>query len=408
MKPNKILGRIFKRNNNFYFVHDTKTITIKPCSGNKINNGDLVSIKLKKLKHGNSISQSEICVVKKIPINIKTSPEIPDSIPLNKRLENRIINLRNEHQHTIFLVRDRLMRALADAFRARNYLSVNLPTLVGPSVSGRVQTFKTKLADKDIVLTMTKSVHLRYLTCADFNKVYDMSPVFVSGYHTTSDHLSEYYVLDWANTDSMNFKTNLKYINTILKDSIKNLSKDISIKETNIKLNFVEILNNIQKSKIITYKELLNSYLKTKNYDVGVKEQFHLPDRVIDFAYSIYGNCFWITEFPEKFKQFYCDTKKDKDNNIIVIAAELWLNKKKIVAISYSGSDHKKTIDRIKLLGLNGQHFRVYLEAIQMGSPETYLGSIYIERLLMTILDIKNMKEVVMFPRSPKGTPIDP
>jgi len=124
-------------------------------------------------------------------------------------------------------------------------------------------------------------------------------------------------------------------------------------------------------------------------------------------AHSHFGKYIWVTEFPEKFKQFYCDTAVKNGDNI-VLSSELWWNKVKVASVSFSGSDFQKSFKRIKFLGLDTKSFKTYLKAINLASSEAYLGSLYIERLMMVFLEIDNMKEVLMFPRSPQGTVMDP
>ena len=97
-----------------------------------------------------------------------------------------------------------------------------------------------------------------------------------------------------------------------------------------------------------------------------------------------------------------------KDGRNVVLASELWWNGIKVASISFSNSDYEKTRARIKFLGLDLKNFKVYLNSIQLGSSEAYLGSLYIERLMMVLLNIDNMKETLMFPRAAQGTVLDP
>ena len=152
---------------------------------------------------------------------------------------------------------------------------------------------------------------------------------------------------------------------------------------------------------------MIQQYTNTNINDQEALKQFHIPNRVIIFAHNHYGNYLWITEFPEQFKQFYCDTHKKGDKEL-VSASELWWNGNKVASVSFSNSDYEKTLSRIRKLGLNPNNFKIYLNAIRLGSLEAYLGSLYIERLMMVVLKIDNMKETILFPRAARGTVLDP
>ena len=255
---------------------------------------------------------------------------------------------------------------------------------------------------------MTKLVHLRYLICADFEKVYDLSPVFVGGRHKTSEHVSEYYTFDWASSEKSGFDEQLLYVDKVLFELVSRLLKfkDL-LNEVKPDLNFEILLNDVKGVKKITYNEMLAQYLAKNPKDTEVLEQYHLPERIISFAHSTHGDYLWVTEFPETFKQFYCDTTEVGGKNV-VMSSELWWRGTKVASVSFSGSDHQKTLSRIKMLGLNPKSFKTYLNSIQLASAEAYLGSLYIERLMMVILDLDNMKESLMFPRATQGTVLDP
>lgn len=396
-------GRIIKRNNLYYCVIRDKTYPVEMDVDDKINDGDLVQINGETII---KIKRSKLVVLKKVSSKAKFI-DIDDSTPLFKRLENRILDLRRPINHTKYIIRSEINKTLARLFDDNNYINVNTPLIVGPVIEGRVKTFDIDFFGKDASLTMTKLVHLRYLICADFEKVYDLSPVFVGGRHRTSSHVSEYYTFDWASSEKTEFADHLRYVNKILFELISRLSKFENSSNLSVNLKTKSLLKEIQNVKILTYHKLMQRYIIESPEDKKVLEQYHLPARVIKFAHSLYGRCLWVTEFPEKSKQFYCDTIT-VDNKDVVSASELWWNSTKVASVSFSNSNHKKTLNRIKMLGLNPKNFKTYLNSIQLASAEAYLGSLYIERLMMVILNIDNMKETLIFPRAAQGTVLDP
>jgi aspartyl-tRNA synthetase len=399
-------GRIIKRNNLYYCAAKGKLRPIKIDTTDKINNGDLVEIKNETASGSKEIKRSNILVLKKIPSRAKFI-DIEDTTPLFKRLENRILDLRRPVNHARFMARSEINKTLSRLFGDNGYINVNTPLIVGPITEGRVKTFNIDFFGKAAFLAMTKLVHLRHLICADFEKVYDLSPVFVGGKHKTSAHVSEYYTFDWANSEKTEFSGQLRHINKILFDLVSNLSKLENSSGLIVSSKKKLLLEEIKSTNIVTYRELMRQYIIENPGDKKTLEQHHLPDRVIEFAHRLYGRYLWVTEFPEKFKQFYCDTIEVNDENV-VLASDLWWNKVKVASVSFSNSDYKKTLKRIGMLGLNRKNFKNYLNSIQLGSPEAYLGSLYIERLMMVILGINNIKDALMFPRAAQGTVLDP
>lgn len=399
-----MLGRIIKQNNIFYCLIDDKMHSLELDVKDKINNGDLIQIN--ECQPNDIIKRSSISVLKRLPLKTKI-PALTEMSPLHKRLKNRILDLRSSTNHSTFIFRSEINKILANLFNSNDYVNMNTPLIVGSVTEGRVNTFKVDFFGHEASLTMTKLVYLRYLICSDFKKVYDLSPVFVGGKHKTLNHVSEYYTLDWATSEQIDFNEHLQYVDTILSELITKLSQ--FVKRSNLKINFKFglLLEEIKDIKILNYTEVMDTYIKTYPEDKDVLKQFHIPARIISFAHNRYGKCFWIVEFPEQFKQFYCDTLR-RGNRNVVLSSELWWNNIKIASISFSNSDYQKTFNRIKMLGLNPNNFKTYLKAISLASAEAYLGSLYIERLMMVFLNIDNIKEAQLFPRAQQGAILDP
>jgi aspartyl-tRNA synthetase len=400
-----MFGRILKRNSLYYCVIRGKTYAVEIDVSDKINNGDLVKIGTR-INTSTPINRSKLKVLKSVSSKAKFI-SIDDTTPLFIKLKNRILDLRRPINQFRFIIRSEMNRILAQSFDKNNYINVNTPLIVGPVIKGRVKTFDFSFFGESASLAMTKLVYLRYLICSDFEKVYDLSSVFVAGHHNTSKHVAEYYTLDWASSEEVTFDDHLQYVDEILFELVSRLSKlDISANNEN-NLPAKSLMRDIKNARIITYRELLSEYLKRNPDDKKMLNQFHLPHRIIDFAHKSYGGYLWVKEFPEGFKQFYCDTIK-RGNKNVVLSSELWWNNQKVASVSFSNSDYGKTLDRIKILGLNQRDLKTYLNSIRLGSAEAYLGSLYIERLMMAILKIDNMKETLMFPRAAQGTVLDP
>lgn len=401
-----MIGRIVKHDNIFYCVVRDKTYPVVLDAKDKICIGDLVKIKDFNTNIATEIKRSQLLVLKRISPTTKL-PSINKLTPLYERLENRILDLRSPDNHAKFIIRSEIKKILTKLFDSDGYINTDTPLIVGNMTEGRVENFKIDFFGDKALLTMTKLVHLRYLICSDFEKVYDLSPVFVAGQQNTLNHISEYHTFDWATSEQVNYNKYLQSVDKILSELITKLLQFIESVDLKINFEYELLLKEIKHVKVVTYAELTEQYLAKYSEDKKILEQFHLPGRVISFAHDCYGKYFWVTEFPEKFKQFYCDTKKRSDKNV-VLSSELWWRNVKVGSVSFSSSNYQKTLGRIKLLELDPKNFEIYLDAINLASSDAYLGSLYIGRLMMVLLNIENIKETAMFPRATRGTVLDP
>ena len=401
----KEFGRIFKKEGRQYILSGGFSLSIALNQKKKFSSGDLVSFTQDSFKK-KTLGIDDITIVKKANSSPKESPVIENDIPLNTRLKARVFNLRSTSNQQVFIFRSDLIKTISNIFSEHDFLLVNTPTILGGTTEGRAKTFKFKFGKNDATLAMTKLVHLRYLTCADFHRVYEISPVFINAHHTSTDHLSEFYTVDFAMTDQIKLTEHMKFVNKVLVELVKRLLNSNTDKKP-APILVDDILEKVQGVKTITYTSLIKKYLKQNPNDDDVTKQMHIPKRVIEFASSTLGPCFWVYDFPEQFKQFYCTTYK-RDQKSYVSACEMWLNGNKVVSSSFSDSNYDKQLARLALLGLNPENFDTYLKSIQSASLGAYLGSFYVERLMMALLGMKNMKETVMFPRAIRGATLDP
>lgn len=400
-----IIGRIFKQRGNFYCIVGIYKIPILINSDNKLKNGDLVEICLPQNKKFPKVIYNSEIIVKK-SFGRQQVPNISFFLPLHDRLKHRIIDLRNPENHFVFVIKSEVLKFFRNFFYKYKFIEINTPTILGNITEGGVKKFEINFYGKTAFLTMNRALYLRLLTCSDFKQIFEIGPCFVAGLHNTPYHVSEFLTLDWAIAiDVLDLKPHIQFLDSVFKNLLKHLQnfvKPLDLVSEGLK---IRELNISASSPIITYQELIKMYLKNFPKEEKVITQRHLPLKVIKYGTKNLGNYFWVINFPLSFKQFYCATDENKK---IVLSGELWWNNIKVASISLSDSDITKTKQRLRLLGLNENHFKTYLKAINYASTDAALGSINIERLLMVILNLKNIREVITFPRARRQTVLDP
>jgi len=291
-----MIGRIAKINNVFYCIVKDKTYPIVLDMKDKIYSGDLVKIDDSDTTIITKIKRSQLVVLKRISPSTQL-PAISELTPLNERLENRILDLRSPDNYAKFIVRSEIKKILTKLFNNDGYINADTPLIVGNITEGRVEKFEIDFFGNKALLTMTKLVHLRYLICSDFEKVYDLSPVFVAGRQNTPSHISEYYTFDWATSEQVSFDKYLQSVDIILSELITKLLQFIESVDLKVNFDYELLKKEIKHVKVVTYAELTDQYLEKYPDDRKILEQFHLPKRVISSAHDCYGKCFWVTEF---------------------------------------------------------------------------------------------------------------
>jgi aspartyl-tRNA synthetase len=394
-------GRIFKEKGKFYCVIGYQKIPVLLDSKNKLRHGDLVQISsLERKNNFKVIRSSKIRIIETLK---KQLFNLDSQLSLNERLRERILDLRSPRNHSIYLIKSETLRLLREIFYQGGFIEVNTPTILGGMTDGRVEKFDIDFYGKKAFLAMTKLLYLRLLVCSDFEKVFEIQPVFVAGNFNTPNHVSEFITVDWADSNNgEDIQSTIKFVNSTIEQLLKKNRSFTKIIDHNI---FDLKPPLMPKSPpIVTYDELIKIHLNKYPDEKDIVGHRHLTQKIINTAENALGNYFWIIDFPENFKQFYCSVDERKK----LLAGELWWNKTKIASVGFSDSNAKKTLERLKLLGLNEKKFRIYLKAINCASNNAVLGSINLERLMMVLLNLKNIREVIMFPRSKHQAVLEP
>jgi len=108
---------------------------------------------------------------------------------------------------------------------------------------------------------------------------------------------------------------------------------------------------------------------------------------------------YFVVKYPLRIKPFY--TMPDEDPTYSN-SFDLEIKGREIISGSQRIHQYDLLVERIKKKGLNPDNFGSYLEAFKYGIPPHGGFGLGIERFIMTLLDLANVREAVLFPRDRK------
>ncbi|KAI9656941.1 MAG: hypothetical protein M1831_004489 [Alyxoria varia] len=126
----------------------------------------------------------------------KEEPDNRPLVALHTRLNNRTIDLRSKLNHSIFLVKDGIVALFSEFLRSKKFVGVQTPKLQGASSEGGSAVFKVQYFDKDAFLAQSPQLHKQMLIAAQFERVFEVGPIFRAENSNTNRHLCEFTGLD--------------------------------------------------------------------------------------------------------------------------------------------------------------------------------------------------------------------
>jgi len=332
----------------------------------------------------------EILSIAETPLPLGVADKIESE--LETRLDNRFIDLRKSEIQAIFKIRNTIIGAVHDFLRKEGFIEVHTPNIIASSSEGGTDVFNLKYFEKEAFLAQSPQLYKQMLMATGFDRVYEIAWYFRAEEHNTRRHLNESTAIDLE----MAFIKDEEDVMKILEGLVCHMWKRAS--ECKDELDVLKKKINVPKLpfKRIDYDTALEKLNKKGSKlkwgeDIGTEDEKILGDIMKKEGSEFY----FIKNYPIESKPFYTMPFKEKYSRGFDLAC------KGIELASGSQRIHNVELlkKRIKICGLNPKDFDSYLKAFRYGMPPHGGFGFGIERFLMELLDIKNIRECILFPR---------
>jgi aspartyl-tRNA synthetase len=308
------------------------------------------------------------------------------------RLDNRIIDLRKPEVQAIFKIRSAVLAAAHEYLRSQHFLEVHTPKIIASSSEGGTDMFKLRYFEKEAFLAQSPQLYKQSLMATGLDRVYEIAWYFRAEEHNTRRHLNESTAVDIE----MAFIQDEEDVMQILEHLVHAMWKRAS--ECREELDILK--------KTVTIPTL--PFIKVPYDDVVDKiQQQHSPiqwgvdlstedERLLGDIMKKDGiDFYFITKYPLESKPFYTMPDKEKYSR----GFDLECKGVEVSSGSQRIHDVALLIERLKACGLDPKDFDAYLKAFRYGMPPHGGFGFGIERFLMELLDLNNIRECILFPR---------
>ena len=307
-------------------------------------------------------------------------------------LDNRSVALRNPRERAVFKIQEAVVSGFREFMESQGFTQIHTPKIVAAGAEGGANIFKLEYFNQDAFLAQSPQFYKQ--TCvAFFDRVFEIAPVYRAEKHNTSRHLNEYIGLDFemgyinSMVDIMKMETAMiKYVIQYLKSYCQNELEMLDAK-----------LPEIDTIPSITFMEALD-LMK----DRGAKNKHDLEpeDEVFlcNYAKEKWGSEFlFITHFPASKRPFYA--MNDKEDNRFALSFDLLFKGLEITTGGQRIHDYNEQVNKMKEMGIDPEDLKSYLSIHKYGMPPHGGLGIGLERFVMKLLDLQNVREASMFPR---------
>ncbi|MGH7845434.1 MAG: asparagine--tRNA ligase [Candidatus Binatia bacterium] len=396
---------------------------------------------LKQVTTGSSIAACGILVespAKGQPVELKVAgvrvygTAAPATYPLQKKghsfeflREISHLRVRSNTFGAVFRVRNALAQAIHTFFQERNFIYVQTPIITTSDCEGAGAMFGvTSLNLGDVPRTAAGGIDWAqdffgrpaYLTVSGqlegeifalaFSKVYTFGPTFRAENSNTPRHLAEFWMIEpemafYELEDNMALAE--EFLKFIIRYVLEHCREDLEFFAERIEKTVLSTLEHVADSRFahISYTDAVNAL-----QDAGRTWEFP-PEWGNDLqteherflSEEVFKKPVIVTDYPKVIKPFYM--RLNDDNQTARAMDVLVPRVGEIIGGSQREERYDVLLQRMREAGLDERAYWWYLDLRRFGSvPHSGFG-LGLERMMMYLTGLKNIRDVIPFPRTP-------
>ena len=341
-----------------------------------------------------------------VPLEIKILNRTPEKLPidmtgettseLDLRLNNRALDLRSVRNQAIFSIRGEILKASRKFLFNHDFREIYTPKIIGSATEGGTELFPIMYFDREAFLTQSAQLYKEQLSGV-FERVFEIGPSFRAEKSHTKRHLCEIVQLDIEIAFGTMYDV-LKLLEELVHYVITNIRKN--------QLNSLKILKMEEKTVIpelpfprYTYSEIIDILNKKDGINIEWGEDVGKSTETIRMLGEEFPGYYYITHWPMANKPFYIMPSKDPKYSESFDLQKGWLE---LVSGGTRVHNKDQLTAAIENKGLNSASFESHLKTFDYGMPPHAGFGLGIARWLTVLCDLNDIREAVMYPRTPE------
>ncbi len=338
-------------------------------------------------------------------LEVITSVHESAPLPLSKRrlnaalptlLDHAVVANRHPARRAVFRLGAGVMAGFRAALTARHFTEIQTPKIVASATESGANVFKLDYFGRPAFLAQSPQFY-KQIMVGVFERVFEVGPVFRAEPHDTVRHVNEYVSLDVEFGFIEDHFTVMRLLRDVLAGIFEQLTTQYNSELTLLEATLPIILPEIPHILFSDAQELI---LARHGVDTRGEPDLSPQDErwLGEWAMAEYGSDFlFVFGYPMVKRPFYThpDPARPAYSNsfdLLFRGTELVTGGQRL----HRYEDYLAALDRARL---PHEPFETYLEAFRYGMPPHGGFAIGLERLLMQLLALPNLRLATLFPR---------
>jgi asparaginyl-tRNA synthetase len=325
------------------------------------------------------------------------------------------LRVKTQTFQSVFRVRSVISHAIHDYFKSKDFMWVHTPIITASDCEGAGEMFsvsagKEDFFDKKVGLTVSGQLEVEPFVQA-FSKVYTFGPTFRAEDSNTSRHASEFWMVEpeiaFADLDDV-IDLAEDFIKSIALSVLIHAKEDVEYLRGQQGLDMKDLwtlakpssMGDVKSFDRVTHDEAQDILMASgREFEFPIGRGEALQAEHEKYLCEHFAGPVFVTDYPRMQKSFYMKVSEDRKT---VRATDLLVPG---VGEIIGGSQREEDLDTLvrEMLerGMDPEELDWYLDLRRYGSVPHGGFGLGLERIIMWITGVQNIRDVIPYPRTP-------
>ncbi|KAL1521219.1 hypothetical protein AB1Y20_022768 [Prymnesium parvum] len=321
------------------------------------------------------------------------------------RLNHRWVDLRVPAQHAVMRTQERRAAVCAlfrESLVAQGFVEIHTPKLIAGESEGGAGVFRTDYFGTPACLAQSPQLYKQMAISADFDRVFEIGPVFRAENSNTRRHLCEFTGLDLEMSFKLHYNEVIEVVHQMFVHMFDGLETTYAADLAAVRAQFPSSPPRWGASPCVVHWEEGMELLHSAGIDAPPREDLSTAhERALGalVAERYATDLYFLDRFPSAARPFY--TMPCADDASLSNSYDVFLRGEEICSGAQRIHEPSLLQAAIAAKGLPAAPLQPYVDAMRHGMPPHGGGGIGLERLVFLYLDLDNVRRASMFPRDP-------
>lgn len=331
------------------------------------------------------------------------------------RQNNRIIDLRTTASQGIFRVQSGICQAFRSHLESLGFIEIHTPKLQGVASESGASVFKVDYFGRPAFLAQSPQLGKQMAIASDMRRVFEIGPVFRAENSNTHRHLTEFTGLDLEMAIDEHYHEVLRALDGTFKAIFKHVYDNYRHEVDIVKRQFPhEDLVWLDETLVLPFADAIRLLNESGhrdehgkelplNEDLGTRDEIALGGVIKEKFKTDY---YVLDKFPASARPFYA--MPDPQDPTITNSFDIFLRGQEILSGGQRIHDAGMLEAQMEKLKMDPKSMEEYMTGFEWGAPPHGGGGIGLERILMLLLKLGDIRHATLFARDPRSLPYHP